>query len=177
MACDLLDRVKPTRRTEAVTFGERLDWDAFDPRYPSDTEVADAICSVPTHYAGAKFEQTMRHANVTFNTANTNLDGTGTIASIITGVANGTRVTKVWFQAIVSTTAGLLRIFLYDGTNHRMIDQIPVPVITLSTVYVKPFHYEWIPAGGVLLPSTSHILKVATYVGESFNAVAEGWDF
>jgi hypothetical protein len=44
--------------------------------------------------ASAKFVQTLRAQSLAFSTANTNIDGTGTLGSLITGVSAGTVVTE-----------------------------------------------------------------------------------
>lgn len=72
----------------------------------------------------------MAQANVA--AANTNRDGTGTLVDLLTGTTEGTRVERLRYQATVTTTAGLLRIWHYDGTNNRLIDEIPIAANTVS---------------------------------------------
>lgn len=72
----------------------------------------------------------MAHARVA--AANTNHDGTGTLVDLITGTTEGTRVERLKYAAEVTTTAGMLRIWHYDGTDNRLLDEIPIPANTVS---------------------------------------------
>ena len=58
------------------------------------------------------YAATPRAAFAATSTANANRDGTGTLATLITGAASGTRVDDIKFQYTVTTTAGMIRIFL-----------------------------------------------------------------
>ena len=62
-------------------------------------------------------EETQYVANTgmqTISTANSNLDGTGTLSSaILTGSANGTLIKTVTVKAQVTTTQGMVRLYIY----------------------------------------------------------------
>jgi hypothetical protein len=70
----------------------------------------------------------------TVATANTNRDGTGTIVSIATGSAAGLKVSSVVTQPTVTTTAGMIRLFIStdSGTTWFLYDEIPVSAVTVS---------------------------------------------
>ena len=104
--------------------------------------------------------------------ANTNRDGTGTIVTVITGVAAGTRIAEVVAEATVTTTAGMVRLYLYDGTNTRLFDEIAIAAATpsasvrttrVSTVYTN-----------LILPSASWELRASTHNAEAINVIALG---
>src|ERR1051326_122814 len=59
---------------------------------------------------------------VTISTANSNLDGTGTLGTVFTASAGnkGALISSVIIKAQVSTTPGMVRLFIYDGTNTRL---------------------------------------------------------
>jgi hypothetical protein len=65
------------------------------------------------------FTGTPRVGSSQVSAANTGRDGTGTIVDLLTGVAAGTKVFEVRVQATVTTTAGMVRLYYYDGTNTR----------------------------------------------------------
>lgn len=112
------------------------------------------------------------------STANTNRDGTGTISSaILTGTANGTRVHKIRVQAIVATTAGMVRLYIDDGVNVRLWREIVVTAITPSASVACFDHtIELLGERAVTLPS-GYSLKASTQIAETFNVFAEGADF
>lgn len=107
--------------------------------------------------------------------ANTNRDGTtGTIVTIITGVAAGTRIAEVVVEATVTTTAGMVRLYLFDGTNTRLFDEVAIAAATpsasvrttrVSTVYTN-----------LILPSDSWQLRASTHNAEAINVIALGAD-
>lgn len=107
--------------------------------------------------------------------ANTNRDGTGTIVDVTSGGASGSRIDKVRVSASGSTTAGIIRLFLYDGTNNYMIKEIPVTAITPSAS-VAVFEAEW-DADGLVLPTSSWKLRASTHNAEAFKVFAKGGNF
>ncbi|HEX7276041.1 MAG TPA: hypothetical protein VF244_01580 [Acidimicrobiales bacterium] len=120
--------------------------------------------------AAPTFTSTPRLASTAISTANTNRDGTGTLGSVITGVAAGTKVFEVVVEATVTTTAGMVRLFIDDGTNVRLFDEIQVTAATPSGT-VSAFRARR-TYDNLILPSTSHILKAGTNNAEAANVFA-----
>jgi hypothetical protein len=120
------------------------------------------------------FAVTPRIGATNVATANTNRDGTGTVATLITGAATGTRVAEIVVQARVTTTAGMVRLFLYDGTTYRFFDEIAVAAATVSAT-VKGTRVSAL-YNNLILPSASWSLVVATHNAESIDVVALGAD-
>lgn len=123
----------------------------------------------------AQYAATPATAMVQIATANTNRDGTGTLGTLITAPAAGTRVDDIQICAAGTTTAGVIRMFLSDGTNHFLINEIIVPAITPSTT---------VPAWSAILKNLGIILKsgwslrFSTNNAETFNvAMLRGGDF
>lgn len=111
------------------------------------------------------------------STANANLDGTGTVATIITGGTNGTRIHKIEVKAIVTTTDGMIRLFIYDGTNTRLWKEISVSAITKSgTVGSFETSIDLLGEEALVLP-VNYELRASTENAETFNIIAEGGDF
>lgn len=127
--------------------------------------------------AGPKYPQTLRSEDVVVSTANTNRDGSGTLASALTGVAAGTVVRRCRIAAGSTTTDGMLRFYVYDGTNARLIDELRVPSNTPGAT-IRTWTYLWSPPGGeVYLPGTAFILKISTHNAETFYVTTEGMDY
>jgi hypothetical protein len=106
--------------------------------------------------------------------ANTNRDGTGTIATILTGVAAGTRINEIGIEATGTTTAGMVRLYLHDGTNARLFDEFVVAAITVgaSTAgYSATKTYD-----NLVLPSASWSIRASTHNAETFNVIVLGAD-
>lgn len=82
--------------------------------------------------ASPAFISTPRIGRVSLSTANTATDGTGTINDLITGVSAGTRVLSINVQGTATTVAALVNIFLWDGTQWDLFDQITISATTGS---------------------------------------------
>lgn len=109
------------------------------------------------------------------STANTNLDGIGTLGTVITGTANGTRINRIDIVATGTTTAGMVRLFISDGTNHRLWREVPVTAITPSAT-VQAFQDEVVPTEPLVLPS-GYSLRASTHNAETFNVIAHAGDY
>ncbi len=106
-------------------------------------------------------------------TANANLDGTGTLGTVLTAASNGTLIVSITIKAQVTTTEGMIRFYIYDGTNTRIINEVHVDSITKSATN-PAFEYVW----ACNLPlKAGDVLKASTQNAESFNIIAQGLDW
>ena len=112
---------------------------------------------------------------IKFSTANTARDGTGTIADLVIGAADGTRIDGAIVKAEVTTTAGMIRFYYDDTVDVCLIDELIVTAITVGAA-VKAWSGVWSPAREIILPS-GHAIQVSTHNGEAFNAIPLGADF
>jgi hypothetical protein len=124
--------------------------------------------------ADPAFAVTPRIASVNVATANTNRDGTGTVATLITGASTGTRIAEIVVQARVTTTAGMVRVFLYDGTTFYFFDEISIAAATVSAS-VKGTRVST-AYNNLVLPSASWSVRVSTHNAESIDVTAMGAD-
>jgi hypothetical protein len=109
--------------------------------------------------ASPTFTSTPRIGAAAVATANTNRDGTGTLVDILTGVTAGTKVTSVVVQATVTTTAGMIRLYINDGSTSRLFDEITVAAATVSASVaasrtVRTYTDLVLPSGHKLQAST-----------------------
>ena len=114
------------------------------------------------------------------STANTNRDGTGTIGTILTAGASGSRVDTIAVKATGTTTAGTVRLFIHDGVNARLLTELPVVAVTPSATL--PAWEVQLNASTMsqLLPfalPTGYSLQASTEKAETFNLIAFGGDF
>lgn len=120
------------------------------------------------------FAVTPRAAGVSVSTANTARDGTGTVATVITGASSGTRIQEVVVQATSTTTAGMVRLFLYDGSSYWFFDEVAVSAVTPSAS-VRAFRAS-VTYQSLVLPSNSWSLRASTHNAETFHVAALGAD-
>jgi hypothetical protein len=112
------------------------------------------------------------------STNNANLDGTGTLATVVTGATNGTRIDRVTVEAITATVASMVRFFIYDGSNTRLFAELPVTAIAPSATVVA-FTGTLVFDRGLVLPY-NWSLKASCNFGSgtpTFNVFAIGGDF
>lgn len=110
----------------------------------------------------------------TLSAANANRDGTGTIVTILTAGSSGTRIHKIVIKATVTTTAGMIRLFLHDGTNYFLWKEISVSAITPSaTVQAFESITQLFGEDALTIPS-GYSLRMSTEKAETFKVSAEG---
>lgn len=122
------------------------------------------------------FVSTPRLGIANVSSGNTNRDGSGTVTSVLTGVSAGTKVTEVVAQAAVTTTAGMVRLFLSTdgGSTWKLFDELPIAAATVSssvagTRVAKTYT-------NLILKDASTQLGATTHNSESINVVAHGGD-
>lgn len=121
----------------------------------------------------AETQYTMNTGMVRISTANSNLDGTGTLGTVLTAAVNGTFIKTVTIKAQTNTTQGMVRLFIYDGTNTKLISEIEIPAVTKSTTV--PSFEKQITVNITL--KSGYILKASTEKPETFIVIAEGQDW
>lgn len=114
----------------------------------------------------------LKHGQV--STANSNRDGTGTIATILTAGSNGTKIEEVTVIATGTTTAGMVRLYLHDGTNARLFDEFAISAVTPSGTVAA--WRQTRTYANLVLPS-GWSLRASTHNGETFNVECFAGDF
>lgn len=112
------------------------------------------------------------------STANTNRDGTGTgpATAIFSAGASGSKVEEIRVKARVTTTAGMVRLYLWDGsgTDGHLFEEVPVSAITASAT-VETF--EAVLTYDNLVLQTGWSVTASTHNAESIGVVVFGADF
>lgn len=112
------------------------------------------------------------HAVGQVTAANTNRDGTGTIATIMTAGAEGSSVELIRVIATGTTTAGMVRIYVHDGSNARLYYEFPITANVPSGT-VEAYQKEFVPSKPMVLP-TGYSLRASTHNAETFNIHVHG---
>jgi len=121
------------------------------------------------------------YGGCSISTANANRDGTGTLGTVATAGASGGRISTLALTATGTTTAGMLRLYISDGTNHRLIKEISVDAITpaantkaFAASLAEGVDTDCMP---IILPPNG-TLRASTEKGEAFQIVPiQGGDF
>lgn len=122
------------------------------------------------------FTSAVRHDWADISAANTNRNGSGTIVTVATGVAAGTRVDEIVIQATGTTTAGMVRLYVSvdNGATWRLFDEVPVvavvPSASLAAFRVSRTYLN------LRLRNATMLLGAAPHNAETFTVHVEGGD-
>jgi len=118
----------------------------------------------------------------TVTTGNTARDGSGSnFVDIYTTVAtgsggNGFRIERIQIKAIVTTTAGTVRIWLTDtGTVKKLYTEVAVSAVTVSAS--QPAFEQTIYFDKALKIPPGWTISATTHNSESFNVIVEGAEY
>lgn len=134
--------------------------------------------------ASPQYAAVPKIGSTVINTANTNRDGTGTLGVVFSAGSSGSRIDTIEIQAVGTTTAGMIRLFISDGTNHRLFAEIPVIATTPSSTI--PAFSTLVQGNATGLVNSIPLpfslpngwsLRASTNNAESFNIIAFGGDF
>lgn len=83
-----------------------------------------------------QFVTTPHIGAVTVSTANTARDGTGTIPTVFTAGASGSRVEEIVFKATGDPADSVVTVFLHDGSTFFLFDEVDLgdPAAASTTV-------------------------------------------
>ena len=126
-----------------------------------------------------QYSATVNTGIVVVSTANTNLDGTGTLGTVLTAGSSGSRIDDIHIKAIATTTAGCVRIFIHNGSSAFLVAENPVLALSPSATipaYESHLNQENCDFLPLSLP-TGYSLRASTEKAESFNIIAQGGDF
>ena len=116
----------------------------------------------------AQYAATPRTTITVLGAANANRDGNGVINTVITAGASGTRVDDIYVTATGNTTAGQLRLYISDGANINLWQEVLVTAVT-PNVTISPWTYSWLNQGLVL--ANGYSLRASTNNANTFQMV------
>lgn len=119
--------------------------------------------------SAASYASSPRTAAVSISTANTARDGTGTLGIVLTAGASGSRIETLTVTATGTTAAGMVRLFLYDGTTFYLWREVSVSAKTPSAT--EAAFTSTLSALGLVL-GAGWSLRAGTHNAEAFNIIA-----
>lgn len=141
--------------------------------YKMDQYISNDLTKVFEPAIGQRVKYTANTGSCSISTANTNLDGTGSLANFITGAGNGTLVETITIKAAVTTSRGMVRFFLTDSeTFWKLIAEIDIPEQTISSVdeaFCITLQTDFMLKSG-------YSIAASTEKAENFFIIAEGVD-
>lgn len=110
------------------------------------------------------------------STANTNRDGTGTIVTLGTAPAAGTRIDRIVIKATADPADSIINLFLYDGSAYWLFDAFDIgdPAAASATVdsmrYERAYQDLVLPSGWSLRASITVALTAGVVNALAFGA-------
>jgi len=114
-------------------------------------------------------------------TANTNVDGTGTLVTVFTAGTNGSVVDSMTVYHLGTNIATVLRVFLKDSTNYYLIYEKTIAANTVSQV-AESTAYDVLFNGTdrkrILLPANAQLVAcVGTTIAAGVQVTCFGGDY
>ena len=124
------------------------------------------------------FAATPRQGQASIATAELSLTAPTSVGTVFSAGASGSRVERLRAVGAATTAAGLINIFLFDGSVYRLIRAIVVGAATPSATVAAwgsdgsgMITFE----GGLMLPA-GWSLRAATTVAQTIHVTADGAD-
>lgn len=129
----------------------------------------------------AQYASTPRIGSAVLTTADTSLTAPTTVGTVLTAGSSGTRVDYIEIMGTATTVASLINLFIYDGTNYILWQQVPVTAITTGATtpsYVANLSSNTNANIMPLVLPTGYSLRATTTVTQtSVRVTANGGDF
>lgn len=120
------------------------------------------------------FAVTPRIGAVSIATADSSYTAPTNVGTVLTGVAAGTRIAEVVVKCAATSSAAIVRLFLYDGTTYWLFDEVTIAAATgSSTVQQTRVSVTY---NNLILPSASWSLRATTSVSQATHVTALGAD-
>lgn len=120
------------------------------------------------------FAVTPRIGAVSIATADSSYTAPSNVGTLITGASTGTRIAEIVVKNAATSSAAIVRIFLYDGSTYWLFDEVTVAAATgSSTVQQTRVSTTY---NNLILPSASWSVRVTTSVAQTTHVTALGAD-
>jgi hypothetical protein len=120
------------------------------------------------------FAATPRCSSVSISTADTSRTAPTNVGTLLAAGSSGSRVDEIDITAAGTSTANIVRIFIYNGSTYYLLQEVLITAITPSAT-VAAFSTA-ITFNSLVIPSGSSI-RVTTNNAETYHVTAFGGDF
>jgi hypothetical protein len=131
--------------------------------------------------SSAQYASTPKVGSALLTTADTSLTAPTTVGTVLSAGASGTRIDYIEVQGVATTVAGLINLFIYDGSTYILWQQMPVLAITSSTTVPAWFSILSSNSNANIMPltiPTGYSLRATTSIAQTgVRVIAYGGDF
>ena len=120
------------------------------------------------------FAATPRFSGVSIATADTSRTAPTDVGTVFTAGSSGSRIDEVTITAAGTSTANVVRLFIYTGSTYYLLQEVLISAITAgatqdSFTVTLTFNSLVIPSG--------HSIRATTNASETYHVLAFGGDF
>ena len=124
--------------------------------------------------ATPNFAATPRVGAIAISTADTSRTTPTNVGTVLTAGASGSRIDEVNIVALGTTTTNVVRLFLFDGTDYFLMQEVLIAALTPSVTapvvtYISTYSNLMLPSGWSLRATTNN--------AEAYEVLAFGGDF
>ena len=129
----------------------------------------------------AQYAATPKVGSALLTTADTSLTAPTTVGTVLTAGSSGTRIDYIDIQGVATTNAGLINLFLFDGSTYSLWAQVPVIAVTSSTT--APAFQATLSSNvnsnimPLILPTGWSLRATTSVVQTGIRVIAQGGDF
>lgn len=120
------------------------------------------------------FAATPRYGGVSIGTADASRTAPTNVGTVFTAGSSGSRIDEVTITAAGTSTANVVRLFVFNGTTYFLIQEVLVNAITASAS--QDSFSTTLTFNSLVLPS-GHSLRATTNNAETYHVHAFGGDF
>lgn len=120
------------------------------------------------------YASTPKVGAASLSTADSSRTAPTNVGTVFTAGTSGSRIDRATIHATGTTTQGLVRLFLHDGSTYRLIKEVQVLPVTPSTTQAA-FASDLTFDGGINIAS-GWSLRATTSNSEAFTVTAFGAD-
>ena len=120
------------------------------------------------------FAATARFGGVSIGTADTSRTAPTNVGTVFTAGSSGSRIDEVTITAAGTSTANVVRLFVYTGTTYYLLIEVLITAITPSAS--QDSFTTTLTFNSLVLPS-GHSLRATTNNAETYHVMAFGGDF
>ena len=124
--------------------------------------------------AAPSFAATVRASAVNIATADTSRTSPTNVGTVFTAGSSGSRIDEVNIVSTGTTTAGVVRLWVYTGSTYYLLSETIVTATTPSTTQAV---FSSVSTYNNLMLPNGYSLRATTNNSESFNVIAFGGDF
>jgi hypothetical protein len=120
------------------------------------------------------FAATPRFSGVSIGTADTSRTAPTNVGTVFTAGSSGSRIDEVTITAAGTSTANVVRLFIYTGSTYYLLQEVLITAVVASAS--TDSFTTTLTFNSLVLP-TGHSLRATTHAAETYHVTAFGGDF